>query len=175
EAPLLFDNSIGAAFSRHQFVDENDNTLSLSEAISATPGILEGFIYSIASGQIIQTPSIVVKREVYEKIGGFNKSLKWCEDWEMWIRIACHFNFYYEPAILASYRVHKTSNTGGSTKSGKFIDDVLNCIQIYLSYLPIYGNERKNIVKEAKAHMLNFALMVSNDFKNGQDKKSALL
>src|SRR5690554_4596266 len=53
EAPLLSDSSVGAAFSRHQFVDENDRAISLSEAISDTPGILRNFVYSIASKQVI--------------------------------------------------------------------------------------------------------------------------
>lgn len=174
EAPMLEESSIGAAFSRHQFVDEDGNLLSTSEELGHTAGLLPDFVSSIASRQLIQTPSIVVKREVYEQIGGFNKSLKWCEDWEMWIRIACRYNFYYEPSVLASYRVHKTSNTGESTKTGRFIDDVLACLDIYLAYLPILGQERRIIIKNAKAHTLNFALSVSKDFHNQHDIQSAL-
>lgn len=172
ESPLLTNDSIGAAFTRHQHVDEFNNIISTSDVISTKPGILDNFIYLISSNQLIQTPSIVVKRKVYERLGSFNKNLSWCEDWEMWIRTACHYEFYYEPSILASYRVHKNSNSGASFKTGRYIDDVLTCMQLYLSYLPIYGSKRKEVIKQAKKNFLNYSLLVINEEK---DKEIALL
>ena len=37
------------------------------------------------------TPSIVVRRSVYERLGSFDRRLVCAEDWEMWVRIAAHY------------------------------------------------------------------------------------
>jgi len=175
EKPLLGDEEIGAAFTGYRFIDANGDLVYNGDIISDTPGVLDHFTYSIASKQVIQTPSIVVKRAVYEKLGGFNKRLKGCEDWEMWVRISCHFKFYYEPKLLASYRIHNNSNTGGSLNSGRFIDDAVACMQIYRAYLPGNNKEKKKIIEEAKVYSLDYAFTISNNFmeKHG-DTEAAL-
>lgn len=176
ENPMLSDKSIGAAFTRHHSVDKNNVVLSTSEEILENPGILPNFMYSIASKQSIQTPSIVVKRKVYEKLGGFNKKLKGSEDWEMWIRIACHYNFYYEPAILASYRIHEKSNSGDSNLTGRFVDDAVACIKIYSAYLPVKASEKRIIIRNAKSYFLEYAFYMSKKYETElKDDKSALL
>ncbi|WP_114751774.1 glycosyltransferase [Pleomorphovibrio marinus] len=165
--PLLHDDSIGAVFCRHEFVDENSKLLFRSKQLASQQGVLPEFLSTIASKQVIQTPSIIVKREIYEKIGGFNFTLKGCEDWEMWIRIASHgYKFHYEPQILASYRLRETSNSGSSHRTGRFVDDVLECMKIYLRYLPIYGKERRQIVKKAKEHFIQYSLFAYYRMKN---------
>ena len=42
------------------------------------------------------TPCIVVRRSVYEELGGFDDRLACAEDWEMWVRVAARFPVYYE-------------------------------------------------------------------------------
>lgn len=173
--PLINDKTVGAAFTRHNSVNEENEVLITSEEIIPTPGILKDFMLSIAKRQMIQTPSIVVKREVYEKLGGFNKTLNWAEDWEMWVRISCNYNFYYDPEVLASYRIHKASNTGNSFTTGRFIEDALACIQIYLNYLPVEASLQNEIFKSAKQHILNYAVYVSRKFsKELNDDKTAI-
>lgn len=175
EAPLINNNTVGAAFTRHNSVDEENEVLTTSEEIIARPGILKDFMCAIAGKQMIQTPSIVVKREVYEKLGGFNKTLSWAEDWEMWVRIACNYKFYYHPEILASYRIHKASNTGNSLTTGRFIEDALACMKIYLNYLPVEKPVQRRIFKSAKQHILDYAIYVSRNLnREANDDKAAL-
>jgi glycosyltransferase involved in cell wall biosynthesis len=174
--PLISDNTLGAAFTRHNSVNEENKILITSEEINSKPGIIKDFMLAIAERQMIQTPAIVVKREVYETLGGFNKNLNWTEDWEMWVRIACNYDFYYDPEILASYRIHDASNTGSSFKTGRFIDDALVCMKIYLNYLPVNSLIKAKIFSRAKYHILKYALYVSRKFKQElSDDKTALL
>src|SRR6266404_5845162 len=62
---------IGAAFCRHIFMDERGQRQEISPLEQDEPGILENWVERIAEAQRIQTPSIVVRREVYERIGAF--------------------------------------------------------------------------------------------------------
>ena len=65
------------------------------------------------------TPCIVVRRSVYEELGGFDNRLVYAEDWEMWVRVAARFPVYYEERPLACYRMHGNSNTGRNLATGR--------------------------------------------------------
>lgn len=159
---FISDDSVGAAFTAHNIVDESGKLVISSDLLAAEAGVIENFLSIITCKQVIQTPSIVVKREVYEKLGAFNRDLHWVEDWEMWIRIACHYTFYYEPLVLASYRVHNNSSSEDNIKTGRFIKDVLNCMDVYAGYLKMPKKNKKKMINSAKQHYLNFARQQSN-------------
>lgn len=126
----------GAAFCRHLYVDEDGRELGRSELESATPGILDGFIGKLGISQRIQFASIVVRRAVYEKLGGFRTALRYIPDWDMWIRIAAHFPIWYEPSVLAAFRIHPNSMTSELVKSGETIREERLCIRLVRPLLP---------------------------------------
>lgn len=60
---------------------------------------------------IVRTPCVVIRRDFYERFGGFDLQLQHSADWEMWIR-AVHFGggaFLNEP--LALYRSSQVNDT----------------------------------------------------------------
>lgn len=126
---------VGAAFCRHAFIDENERWLLTSEIESQTAGILPGFIEKIGVDSRIQFASIVVRRSVYEQLGGFRTDF-FSADWEMWIRVAAHYPIWYEPEILAAWRLHSSSISTALMRSGATIDDARRCIEISYSMLP---------------------------------------
>jgi glycosyltransferase involved in cell wall biosynthesis len=127
---------IGAAFCRHIFMDELGHWQAISWLEQPETGILKDWLERIAVEQRIQTPSIVVRREVYEKLGTFDSRLSWTEDWEMWVRIAAHYNFWYEVEPLALYRIHSNSSSERHISTGENIRDLHRAIRIFQSYLP---------------------------------------
>lgn len=127
---------IGAAFCRHIFMDENGHWQKMSPLEQPENGILSNWLERIAVQQHIQTPSIVVRREIYEKLGGFDSRLSWTEDWEMWVRIAAHYRVWYVVEPLAVYRMHSTSNTSRHTRTGENVRDVRRAVSIIKQYLP---------------------------------------
>ncbi|PSR52058.1 family 2 glycosyl transferase [Adhaeribacter arboris] len=138
--------TIGAAFCQNFSVNEQDQFIGLSSLIQTQAGIIPDFLRSIAYRQRIFTPSIVVKRAVYEDLGGFDERLKWCEDWEMWVRISKHYNFGYLPKALACYRVHNTSNTAKYAKNAIKMLDFVEGVRVVNNYLP--ENEKASHLKE---------------------------
>nr|MDQ3395471.1 glycosyltransferase [Bacteroidota bacterium] len=95
--------NIGAAFCRHAFIDSQGTHLSFSRIEREESGILDNWLELISQRNRIQTPSIVVKREVYEDLGAF-RCVHYGEDWEMWARIASKYPMGYVPIPLAAYR-----------------------------------------------------------------------
>lgn len=136
EAAFLQEPSIGAAFCRYFYMDEKGCERDLSLLERETPGVIPNWIERIAVTQRIECPSIVVKREVYEKLGGFCQEAHYAADWEMWKRIAAYYSVWYEPELLASYRSHSSSESSRLIKSGANIADTLKAIEISQSYLP---------------------------------------
>ena len=128
--------TIGAAFCRNIYIDEDGNWQSLSPLERKTPGILPQWIEKISVACWIVCPAIVVKRSVYEQLGGFHPELRCALDWDMWKRIAVHYPIWYEPQPLACYRWHSASTVSGMIRSGFNIAEARRSIEISKSYLP---------------------------------------
>ena len=128
--------NLGAAFCRQIFIDEAGRQTDISDLEQNESGILDNWLERLASEQKIMTPSIVVKREAYENLGGFDNRLRCSEDWEMWVRIASNYPIWYEVEPLAAYRMHTDSNTGRHIRSGEDMRYTRKAISIFKSYLP---------------------------------------
>lgn len=48
------------------------------------------------------TGSLVFKKEVFERVGFFKQNIQIGEDFDMWLRISCHYNYVYlnEPFLI---------------------------------------------------------------------------
>ncbi|UVF22036.1 glycosyltransferase [Microvirga terrae] len=127
---------IGAAFCRQIFIDASDQTLSLSPLEETTAGTLPNALLRLAQEQRIMTPSIVVKRKVYERLGAFDRRLTCSEDWEMWVRIAANYPVWYEPEPLAQYRIHEASSSARHQRTADDMAYTRAAIKIFQAYLP---------------------------------------
>ncbi|MCI0636075.1 MAG: glycosyltransferase, partial [Actinobacteria bacterium] len=111
---------VGAAFCRYIAVDESGNWQGIADLEQPTAGVVPDWLERIGEGQRLQTPCMVVRRAVYEQLGGFDPSLDgYGEDWEMWVRIAARHAVWYEPEPLAVYRVRSSSLTGQLLHTGE--------------------------------------------------------
>ena len=161
---------IGAAFCRHIHFDEQSNWNWISPLEQPQSGVLNEWLEKISVKQRIQAPSIVVKRQVYENIGGFDNRMScWGEDWEMWVRIAAKYPVWYEPRPLALYRISPDSLvgqsaknlTGRSTRTGQNIQDFRQAIEIVNSYLP--QDRSLSLRKKALVNCGDYACFVAKE------------
>lgn len=102
------------------------------------------------------TPSIAARREVYETLGGFDERLVCSEDWEMWVRIAAARPIWYEPDVLASYRMHGNSNTGRHYRLAQELKFTRMAIDLFSEYLP--ADQARSIRAMARANYARAAL-----------------
>ena len=134
--PFKADPRVGAAFCRHAFIDSDGRRISLSPLERLESGVLEHGASRLAEEQRIMTPAMVVRRAVYEDLGGFDDRLVCAEDWEMWVRIAARYPVWYEAEPLARYRMHDDSNTGRHFRTGEDMRYTALAIDLFLEYLP---------------------------------------
>ncbi len=128
--------SIGAAFCRYIFIDEDDHWQRLSRLERRTPGLLSDWLELLTLNNEIMFPAISVKRSVYEKLGGFHTKLFHSADWDMWKRVYLNCPVWYESEPLALYRVHSASDSSTLVKTGANIADGRMSIEVSQAYLP---------------------------------------
>ncbi|WP_228021335.1 glycosyltransferase family 2 protein [Vasconcelosia minhoensis] len=93
---------------------------SLSDRVMKTAG--EGHIWTqvVVYNPLRCGSTPMVRRECFKEVGYFDLSLKYAEDWDMWIRIARKYAFAVIHEPLTYYRLHpfnKSKNYEGQLKS----------------------------------------------------------
>ncbi len=127
--------TLGAAFCRDIRMDADGHPRSVSRQLQSSSGVLDAWLETIALGQRLQAPAMVVRRGVYERLGGFDRRISsYGEDWEMWVRIAAHYPVWYEIQPLAQYRLHSEGLTGRSVEQNG--SDYRLAIEINREHLP---------------------------------------
>ena len=123
----------GAGFCRNLSIDGHGIWKGLSGIERYEDGIIDQFLEKIVSNQRVQTPAMVVRREVYETLGGFDLRLnRGHEDWEMWIRIACFYPVVFCNEVLAEYRSHGNNATsvdvldGSSFRAYRLVPEIVD-------------------------------------------------
>jgi hypothetical protein len=139
---------LGAAFCRNVTMDGDDNWLYIEPLQQPQSGLVPNLVERLAVEQRIQTPAAVVRREVYETLGGFDRRLSWTEDWEMWARISMHYPVWYETEPLALYRIHDTSNSGRYAGTRENLRDLKRLFEIVEGYVP--NGRGKRLCREGK-------------------------
>jgi glycosyltransferase involved in cell wall biosynthesis len=126
----------GAFFCESEYIAADGSKLGRTGKETTDVEILKNWLARMVVAQRVQTPSIVVRRIVYETLGGFDIRLPNFEDWEMWVRIATIFPFGFNPHVIAKYRVYSGSTSAKSIVSGERAKMLSRAISIMDSYLP---------------------------------------
>ena len=156
---IAFPN-IGAAFTGFSVLDETGTILYHNNDIQQHRGIVADWLLKISQQQLLRTCAIVVKRSVYEDIGGFY-GVHYGEDWEMFVRIAAAYPVAYSPENLAMYRIHQNNISSRFLSSGQNIKDIKKVIETIQQYLPV--DKRQEIKQQS---LKNFSIYFAN---NAQD------
>lgn len=121
---------LGLATCRHLYAKADGHWFGVSSLRQRHSGIWENALEELTLWGDIQTPSVVVRRECYEALGGFDERLLCTEDYEMWVRIASHFPVWYETECLAVYRFHPGSNSARDASTAESIRDARRALDI---------------------------------------------
>ena len=125
----------GAVITRAIHVDDAGSTLLEEGLLRDRAGILRDWLPQLFSYNPVRTPSIVVRREAYERLGGFDERLRHCTDWDMWKRVATNYPVVYDPALVAAYRLHGESDTLQLFATGRTFHEFLMSMKLSRKYL----------------------------------------
>lgn len=162
--------AVGMVYGRATVIDDTGRVLGpgyvrdLSREPDPIPRLLQD--------NCIWGQTAMIRRECFEKVGDHDESLMY-SDWELWIRIAAHYQIVFLPPPVAYYRIHATN-----TSLGQPVDvhlarhlDVMRAlerkapgmggglarpfnralIELQLAYLYFCANDRRAAVRAIKA------------------------
>ena len=142
---------LGAAYTQHYLIDgAGVRRRLMSQNPAREPGVVRDWIEYVFVQLSFQTPSIVVKREAYERLGGFRPELRYALDWDMWKRLAAAYPIWYDPTPLACYRRHDEGASIDFFASGENMAEVRRSIDMARAYLP--GPEGERAAQAALRH-----------------------
>lgn len=92
---------------------------------NASAPVLEGRLeQSLLATSLISTQMLIIRRDVFEDIGGFDSAAEWLEDWELAIRVAQRgpIAFVDEPLVLQRFSPNSlTRDTAKRLRATQYI------------------------------------------------------
>lgn len=115
QLPLFYNPTVGVVFCRRSLIDESGNALPPRP----TPPPPRGRVLAeIFARNFVCFSTAVVRRTVFDHLGGFDPGWDLAIDYDLWLRVATHYRFDFVDEELVLYR------TGHGNLSSKLADRV---------------------------------------------------
>jgi glycosyltransferase involved in cell wall biosynthesis len=132
----------------------------------------------------VNPPSAVIRKECFDKLGGFSKKVNFTTDWEYWMRIAMHYNIIYLAKPLIKYRMYHLDGwassqyfaviDGGMYSNLKGLQDEYATKKIILKQTRHILNDWRIINKSVRNRMIESVnhLIERNYLRQGEKRKA---
>jgi glycosyltransferase involved in cell wall biosynthesis len=142
-------------YTRFVLVDESGNPTDWQRSRSWP--VPDGWIFDnlVKSETVIAVPSVVVSRELLQRVGGFDEDLVMCEDYDLWLRLAAQseVDAIDEPFTLVTrHREH----------SGSEIISFQDCARVFQKVLNLSGTEHLHSIVREKLAEVSYGLARSH-------------
>jgi glycosyltransferase involved in cell wall biosynthesis len=101
--------NVGYAFCQGMGVQDGVETRVLGSGIGGDRDrIIRGhdFLKKLLLSNVVLTPSVMVRRECYEKVSLFPEDMPWAGDWFLWCLFALYYDVAYFTDRMLCYREH---------------------------------------------------------------------
>lgn len=82
---------------------------TIFELINPKRGIIYKDLFLNRDRHFIPTLTVIVRKNIFEKVGYFDEKLKFAPDYDLWLRIAKHTYVDYIDEVLAIYYIHDSN------------------------------------------------------------------
>ena len=101
--------SVGMLVAGCEFIDNNSRiTGSVNQLIGVSRAEL---LDRMSRSNLCLPPCVLVKKEIYQRLGGFNPKYSFVCDWEMWLRVMTAADMVTSDLFWARYRIGISSRT----------------------------------------------------------------
>ncbi|MBD0381596.1 glycosyltransferase [Paenibacillus sedimenti] len=105
---LAYMQKLGASVSYGAYYHINtNNQIIMGGAAGISFPTRQQFIKMMQGGCFINGCTVMLNMDVFKQVGLFNETLKYTQDYDMWMRVLHKYNFYYLGEPLVLYRVHE--------------------------------------------------------------------
>ncbi len=112
----------------------------------------------VAGNFIVNGGIMLVRSDAFRSAGGFDETLKFCEDWHCWCRLAAIGEFAFVPALLLDYRLHTANTMNAATRSPRdFLPAVDRVFQDQLILGRLAAENARGLRRSAEIHLLTYS------------------
>lgn len=101
---------MGLVHSNFNIIDEKGfTTKKAAHFINSQDFVENGLSFlrkSLLGFNPVNPPSAMIRKECFERLGGFSKKLQFTTDWEYWMRISMHYDVGFLAAPFIGYRMY---------------------------------------------------------------------
>ena len=127
--------SVGVAYCQSWEIDGNDNIIGSTERWTAdldekrwkkdftNNGRDECSRYLVFKTTIPNASAVLIRRSVYEKVGGANEEMRISGDWMLWVKMLLNSDVAFVAEPLNYYRTHLGSVRSRTVKSGLLLEE----------------------------------------------------
>ena len=166
------DTKIGAAFTQNAFINREGRRIRYGHLRSDTPCVLDDWLEYVFANLAIQCSAMVVKRTVYERLGGFNTNYRYCPDHEMWERIAVEYPLWFDPRPLSDFRVHNRSASSDLLRRSRSWLEMNRCATETVRR--ISAPARLSAMRTFRRHTMRRAVVAARQAASGGDWRGAI-
>lgn len=102
--------NVGLVYGGYVVIDDETKRTIRQENPSKRGYVFRGILRE----DFVGSPTPLVKRECFEKVGLFDEEMQFGEDWDMWVRIAQHYEFDFLREMVANFYVSQHQITTDS-------------------------------------------------------------
>jgi len=116
-------SEFGAVFGRAQYIDCNGNNLDKNTLPGGTifdqenRPRYEWLSHFFIKGNCLCHPTVMIRKECYDRLGGYRNSFRQLPDLEMWIRLAKKYEINVSDEELVSFRILPGLNASSPTRA----------------------------------------------------------
>lgn len=140
--------SYGACFTWAYLIDENNDKVSEPNVfIQPNRSQSEWIEYFYTRGNCICHPSILIKREIYERLGSYNGAMRQLPDFDMWVRLIKHYPIYVIQEFLTCHRRFIT--TGENTSAPSLNNSMRDVLESYCILNTFFNDMPDELIRQA--------------------------
>lgn len=103
-------------------------------------------------GNALCHPTVLIRREVYDRLGLYDPRLAQVPDLDMWIRLGSHTELHVLPQALTAFRVRDGLQNASAGRPEVIVRDAWERARILRHYLSLPANELLQVFPEFAAH-----------------------
>jgi glycosyltransferase involved in cell wall biosynthesis len=109
QVEFMISHNLDVSYTNYSFIDVDSNVTGISVGIHFPSK--KDFYTRFKTFCHINGCTVMLKMDLIKKVGLFNESLRYTQDFEYWLRVIPHYDFHYIDEPLVKYRVHKESES----------------------------------------------------------------
>lgn len=120
------DPSVGLVYSWSVYLNASTEVIGFSPF--AQFGRVEGNVFNflVFYNFLDNASTMMYRRSCLDRVGIYDRSLRTCEDWDLYLRIAEHYQFRIVPEYLIGYRQYLGSISTNCTTMAHFYEHVMS-------------------------------------------------